>query len=473
MRIKKILIVFLVLIVTNVLTFMGAHALGENDTYYPSSPDFEIGNEASADFKLLEEVLQTIENNYLEEVDREELLDGALEGMLEVLDDPQTGYLTQDEFQNLMIQTEGSYGGIGIEVFKEDDYVTVVAPIAGTPGAKEGLRSGDRIISVDGEEIVGKDLDEAVDRMRGPIGSNVKIEIDRPGMEETLEFEIERKEIEIDSVEYEMVDDSVGYLKITNFSQTTGDEFEKALTDLQKSGMEGLVLDLRDNPGGVLTAAIEVSEQIVPEGPIVHQVGRDGKMETDYSQGEDPDFPIVVLVNEVSASASEILAGALQDTETATLVGSTTFGKASVQNVEPLAHGGALRYTMAKYQTPDGREIDEKGLTPDVKVDPPAIIELTRKPISTDLGIGDEGEKVKTLQEILTELGYFDDEISGYFGENTKVALEAFQQSRNIEVTGEMNEMVIREFYEEIEDLLEKQDDKLEKGIEILEKEVD
>ncbi|ACB85759.1 S41 family peptidase [Natranaerobius thermophilus] len=470
MRIRTILLIVFLLIFTNLVTFMGASAFMEDNTQSQVKENADIFEEfdSEGDLELLEDVLGILENKYLEEVDRGELMEGALEGMLETLDDPQTNYLTPRDYQDLMVRTEGSYGGIGIEVFMDEDYVTIVAPISGTPGEEKGLRSGDRIISIDGDDIVGIDLQDAVDKMRGEPGSTVEIEIERPGLDENMEFEITRQDIEIETVNHEMKENDLGYIEITNFSQTTGEEFSEAITELEQGDMEGLVLDLRDNPGGLLNAAIEVGQEIVPAGPIVHVVGRQDTLETHESFGDGVDYPMVVLVNQNSASASEILAGALQDTETATIAGSTTFGKASVQNVEPLAHGGALQYTMAKYQTPDGRDIHEEGLNPDVEIDPPKILELTRQPISTDLSMGDEGEEVETLQSILKELDYFTEEVTGEFDEHTRDALEKFQQARGISATGEMEDMVIREFHDMIEEYLEEDDEKLERGLEIL-----
>ncbi len=424
--------------------------------------------EASEELYLIEEVIQILEAEYLDEVDRDELIEGALEGMLEKLDDPYTGYMTPEDFENLMIDTRGTYGGVGIEVTEEDDYITVISAISGTPGEEAGLSSGDRIIAVDGENLVGEGLNKAVSLMRGEPGTDLVLEVERPGVGEVLEFAITREKIELETVEHEMHEGNLGYIKLTSFSETSVEEFDAALEELGQEGMAGLIIDVRDNPGGLLDAAIQIADRFIAEGPITHVEGGEGGVETYRATAEALDLPLVVLVNEVSSSGSEVLAGALQDSGTATLVGQETFGKASVQNIRQLTNGGALRYTMAHYMTPDKRAIHEEGLTPDVAVDPPDVVKLAREPISTDLARGDEGETVETLQKLLSEFGYFDGDVDGYFDDATESALEEFQADQGIHVTVEMNDMVVRKLHEEVQRLKKEQDTKLEKALELL-----
>ncbi len=466
---NKILLIVMVVLATNIITFFGARIIGTET----AEPVEEAASpELTEDFQLFQEIVGILETEYLEEIDREELLHEAFKGMLKTLDDPQTSYLDREEFENLIIQTEGVYGGVGIEVFMDDDYVTIVSPISGTPGEEAGLSSGDRIISVDGINLVGEDLNKAVSLMRGEPGTDLVMEVERLGVDEMLEFEVTREEIELETVEYEMLDDRLGYIKLSNFSDTTGQEFEEAVNELKQKNMEALIIDLRNNPGGVLEAAIQVADLLIPEGPITHLEGREGRLETHTSGREGLGIPIAALVNEASSSASEVLAGALQDTDTATIIGNQTFGKASVQNIRQLSDGGALRYTVAKYQTPDGRTIHEEGLEPDLKIDPPSIVDLARQPISTGLVEGDEGEEVETLQKLLTEFGHFDQEVSGYFDQATRDALEQFQEDQGLYITGEMSEMVVRKFHEEIEALRKEDDRKLDKALEVLEEEL-
>ncbi len=467
---NKIILIVMVVLATNIITFFVARTIGTGT----AEPAEETASpELTEDFQLFQEIVGILETEYLEEIDREELLHEAFKGMLKTLDDPQTSYMDREEFENLIIQTEGVYGGVGIEVFMDNDYVTIVSPISGTPGEEAGLSSGDRIISVDGINLVGEDLNKAVSLMRGEPGTDLVMEVERPGVDEMLEFEVTREEIELETVEYEMLDDRLGYIKLSNFSDTTGKEFEEAVNELRQNNMEALVIDLRNNPGGVLEAAVQVADILVPEGPITHLEGREGRLETHTSGREGLGIPIAALVNEASSSASEVLAGALQDTDTATIIGNQTFGKASVQNIRQLSDGGALRYTVAKYQTPDGRTIHEEGLEPDLKIDPPSIVELARQPISTGLIEGDEGEEVETLQKLLTEFGHFDQEVSGYFDQATREALEQFQEDQGLYITGEMSEMVVRRFHEEIETLREEDDRKLDRAVEILEQQLE
>jgi carboxyl-terminal processing protease len=328
---------------------------------------------------LFFEVLKIIKENYVDSVDMKELEEGAIQGMLEVLDDPQTNFFNQESMEDMMSKTLGSYSGIGIVIDSQDNYITVISPIKGTPGERAGLLPGDRIIEVDGQSIMGISTSEAANLMRGPKGESVTLQVERAGVG-SLEFTIVRDDIDVESVFPEMLEENVGYIYISNFDRSTGKEFEEALLQLEKQGMKGLVLDLRDNPGGLLAEAVRVARAIVPEGPITHVVDGSGNtIKTHYSELEKKPYPIVVLVNAFSASASEIVAGALQDSHGAELVGTRTFGKATVQNLEELTNQGGIRYTVAKYLTPNRRNIHGEGLNPD------HIVELTDPRIDSQL----------------------------------------------------------------------------------------
>jgi len=474
---KKIILIALLVLATNVLTYFTAVTITGMEEAEPSreqeaeiiAPEIDINEE----IQVFQEIIGILEAEHMEEVNREKLLEGGFQGILDSLDDKQANYLSPEDYQNLRVETEGTYGGVGIEVSMEDDYVTVISPISGTPAEEAGLSSNDRIISVDGENLVGEDLNKAVSLMRGTPGEEVVVEVERPGVEEPLEFEITREQIELETVKYEMLDQNLGYIELSNFADTSAEEFEEAITELEQEGMEGLVIDLRNNPGGILNAAVDIADLLMPEGPITHVIGQDEKIETYESQPGGLDIPMGVLVNEASSSASEVLAGALQDSNTATIIGTNTFGKASVQNVRNLSNGGALQYTVAHYQTPDERTIHEEGLTPDIEVDPPEAAELAMMPISTDLSEGDEGEEVETLQKVLGEFGYYREEITGNFDSATLNALEEFQENLGITVTGEMSDMTVRRMHEEIEELIAEDDRKLEQAIEILKEELE
>lgn len=368
---KSIILVLIIFIMSNVTTFFVT--LGARETFRvlpPGTGDQEEDPGGDPEeMALFFEVLEIIKENYVDSVDLKELEEGAIQGMLEVLGDPQANFFDRESMEDMMSKTLGSYSGIGIVIDSQDNYITVISPIKGTPGERAGLLPGDRILEVDGESIVGITTSEAASLMRGPKGESVTLQVERAG-EGPLEFIIVRDDIDVESVFPEMLEEDIGYIFISNFDRSTGKEFEEALVKLEGQGMKGLILDLRDNPGGLLTEAVRVGKAIVPAGPITHVVDGSGKtIQTHNSQLEKKPYPIVVLVNGYSASASEIVAGALQDSHGAQLVGTRTFGKATVQNLEELSNQGGIRYTVAKYLTPNRRNIHGEGLEPDHMVE--------------------------------------------------------------------------------------------------------
>jgi len=331
------------------------------------------------ELKVFTEVLAHIQNKYVEEVDPEELIDGAIRGMMDTLD-PHSSYMKRRSYEELKVDTRGEFGGIGIQVSVRDHKLVVIAPIDGTPGDRAGIQAGDQITMVDG--VATKDLTmlEAVDRMRGAKGTKVTLTLVRGDKEdEPIDVVITRDIIKIESVRSRMLEPGIGYVRITQFQEQSGPDLKDRLGDLEKDGMKSLVLDLRNNPGGLLTAAVEVVEQFVPEGKMVVYVqGRDGKREEYYSHAAHThgELPIVVLVNQGSASASEIVSGALQDLGRGVVVGTQTFGKGSVQTVLPLSDQSGLRLTTAKYYTPAGRSIQNIGISPDIVVEQDAAGEI-------------------------------------------------------------------------------------------------
>jgi carboxyl-terminal processing protease len=317
------------------------------------------------------DVYSRIKENYVEEVEDEELLEFAIRGMLSGLD-PHSSYLNEDEFNELKIGTEGEFGGLGIEVTMEDGFVKVVAPIDGTPAKQAGVEAGDLIVRLDDRPVKGMTLNDAVQIMRGEPGTKIKLTIVREGRDKPLQVTITRAVIEVQSVDSRMLDENYGYLRVSHFQTNTQEALDKALRNLEseaKDGLSGMVLDLRNNPGGVLSAAVSVSDSFLDDGLIVYTEGRVANSRLSYSArpGDALDgAPLVVLVNEGSASASEIVAGALQDHRRAVLMGTNTFGKGSVQSILPLEGGAAVKLTTAKYFTPSGRAIQEEGIEPDV-----------------------------------------------------------------------------------------------------------
>ena len=320
---------------------------------------------------LFGDVFQRVREDYVEEVSDQDLVEAAINGMLTSLD-PHSAYLPDDNFQKMQVQTRGKFGGLGIEVTMENGFVKVVSPIDDTPADKAGILPEDLIISVDGESIVGLTLNDAVEKLRGPIGSNVKISVQR-AQDEPFEVNIIRDEIKIRSVRSRLYE-TIGYIRITTFSEQTSPGLQKAMDDLQAEtaeGLTGLVLDLRNNPGGLLSEAIRVSDSFLEKGEIVSTRGR-GKNDIQHAYARPGDIsdglPLVVLINSGSASASEIVAGALKDHRRAVVMGTRSFGKGSVQTITPMPGHGAMRLTTALYFTPSGVSIQAKGISPDIEV---------------------------------------------------------------------------------------------------------
>ena len=326
---------------------------------------------SSRDTRLLAEVLDRIRDDYVDRTDDHELMANAIRGMVGELD-PHSAFMDADEFEDLRIATEGNYSGIGVEVTRESGAIVVIAPIDGSPAARAGIRAGDTIIAIEGRAIGDAGLAQAIASIRGEPGTIVNLTIGRESAPGPLEFAVERAIVSVHSVRFEMLEPGIGYLRISQFSETTGPDSAGALRSLQQAAggrLRGLVLDLRNNPGGVLDAAVEVSDALLERGLIVSAEGRSKesrfRMEAgagDLTQGA----PIVVLVNEGSASAAEIVAGALRDNGRARLLGQRTFGKGSVQTVMPLQDGQALKLTTSRYYTPSGVSIHERGLDPDL-----------------------------------------------------------------------------------------------------------
>ncbi len=354
--------------------------------------------------KLFTEVYEIVRKNYVEEVEPKKLIYGAIRGMLRTLD-PHSGFMPPEAYKEMKIDTKGEFGGLGIQIGIRDGVLTVIAPLEDTPAWRAGIKAGDKIIKVNGEPTADMTLLEAVNKMRGPRGTKVTITIMREGWKKPKDFTITRDIIKIKSVKYKVIDENIGYVKITQFQERTAVELEKALKKLESEGIDSLILDLRNNPGGLLRSAVDVAEQFLPTDKLVVYIkDRNGKKQEYYTRGKRPhyEWPMVVLVNTGSASASEIVAGALKDWNRAVIIGVRTFGKGSVQSVIPLSDGSGLRLTTAKYYTPKGISIQNKGIEPDIVVKlkvkegegHPAIREedLMRH-------FGEEPEKDKTKKE--------------------------------------------------------------------------
>ena len=352
---KIILYVVLTALLSSVLTIAGICCM------------LELNAGRAANLARLLSAMHFIEQNYIETVDYTKMIDGAIGGMVHSLGDPHSVYLDQRLYNQVKSDTSGSFGGIGVYMGFKNGGVHIISVMPGSPGEEAGLQAGDRILAVDGIDVDEILPDEVAIKIRGKAGSTVDLLIAREGQEDQI-YTIKRDTINVKTVADKMLDDKIGYIRISSFSEKTGEEFKAALNDLESKNMQAFVLDLRENPGGVITSCVEVAKEIVPKGPIVSVIQRDGSKEVYSSDLEQTKYPIVVLMDQNSASASELLAGALQDTKAATIVGTKSYGKGSVQTVMPMFHEDGLKLTIAKYYTPNERSIDGVGIEPDVEI---------------------------------------------------------------------------------------------------------
>jgi carboxyl-terminal processing protease len=360
---KKFLIAALILLLTGVLIGQGM-VQAKPDTY--------------EELKSFTQSLELVKHNYVEDPNSKELIEGAIRGMISNLD-PHSSYMPERAFKEMNMDIKGEFQGVGIQIGVKNQQLTVIAPIEDTPAFRAGLAAGDKILKINDEWTKDMTIEQAVDKMRGPKGTQVHLLIMREGWDKPREFKITRDVIKVQSVKSRMLDNEIGYLKIIQFQGQTGQEVEKALEGLESKGMKKLILDMRNNPGGILDASVDVSSMFLPKDKlVVYLQGRQVSDRRDYLTSGSlmiRDYPMVVLVNTGSASASEIVAGALQDSKRAVIMGTQTFGKGSVQTVFPLEGGGGIRLTTAKYYTPSGRSIQNVGITPDIEVKLPTVKE--------------------------------------------------------------------------------------------------
>jgi carboxyl-terminal processing protease len=349
--------------------------------------------------ELLSDVLYTIQKNYVDETNSDKLLDGAIRGMVTSLD-PYSSFLNRDEYQEINVETKGKFGGLGIEVAIREGVLTVISPLEDSPASRAGILAQDQIVKIDGEVTRGLSLAEAVKKLRGPQGTKVAIAVMRAGFTEPKNFSIIRDIIKIKSVKKRIIEPGYLYVRIAQFQEQTKTDLKKALLDSvpPEGGLKGIILDLRNNPGGLLDQAIEVSDFFLPEGLIVYTKGRSESQKVEYKAGSDPvekkwDCPIVILINGGTASAAEIVTGALKDNKRAIVLGTKTFGKGSVQTIIPMRENTALRLTTARYYTPNGTSIQGVGIAPDIEVLFPLPERMLPPEKSPEPGKGVETEK--------------------------------------------------------------------------------
>lgn len=344
------------------------------------SPQPAQAQAAYAELQLFTDVLSIVRRSYVEEVPIKDLVYGAIDGMLASLD-PHSGFMPPDVYKEMKIDTRGEFGGLGIEITLKDDMLTIVTPIEDTPAFRAGLAAGDRILKIGDQFTKGMEIMEAVRLMRGAPGTEVTITVMREGFERPKEFTLKREVIKIKSIKSKTLEDGFGYVRVTQFQERTANDLERALDGLRKENggtLKGVVLDLRNNPGGLLDQAVDVADVFLEKGLIVYTKGREADAQMEFSaksSGTEPAYPIVVLINGGSASASEIVAGALQDHGRGVVLGTQSFGKGSVQTILPLGDDSGLRLTTALYYTPKGTSIQAKGITPDIEVQPAEVKE--------------------------------------------------------------------------------------------------
>jgi carboxyl-terminal processing protease len=350
--IKKILLFFIICL------FVFEKSFSENTDIYKK-------------IDIFGEVLEKINKEYVNEVDQSKIMDAAINGLLQSLD-PYSAYMTPESFEGMQTETSGEFGGLGIEVGMEAGVIKVISPIDNTPAAKAGLKAGDYIIKIENAQVQGKSLMEAVNLMRGPVGSAIEITVRRRGVKKALTFNIVREVIQVQSVKSELIDNNIGYIRLTSFNENSSEQIKKKVNNLKKNkDLKGYILDLRNNPGGLLSQAIRISDFFLENGEIVstksRKVSENRKWfakKGDITNGKT----LIVLINYGSASASEIVAGALKDHKRAIILGENSYGKGSVQSIIPLQNRGAIRLTIAKYYLPSGKSISEVGVTPDIEV---------------------------------------------------------------------------------------------------------
>lgn len=455
MSLKKQHIV-LVLIGALVLGFAGAYfgvqlaqsnlSQDKNELTTNNSGDnqeLKLPTEAPENIDKVVEAYNLITKNYLEDVKGQQLIEGAIQGMLDTLEDPYSTYMDVKTMKNFNETIESSFQGIGAEVSMVNGVVTIIAPIKDSPAEESGLRPNDQVLSVDGESVQGLDLFEAVEKIRGKKGSEVVLEIKRAGVTESFDVTITRDDIPLETVYSEMktIDGKkTGVIEITTFSEKTAEHFKKQLSKLEENGMEGLVIDVRGNPGGLLNSVQAILKEFIPEDMPYVQIEDGNGEKTPYSSKlkEKKPYPISVLINEGSASASEILAVAMKEAGY-DVVGTKSFGKGTVQKAIPFGDGSTIKLTFFKWLSPEGNWIHEKGVKPTIKVNQPEYFYTNPIQIEKPLTFNHTGQKIENIQIMLRGLGYNPGRNDGYFNKETVEAVKDFQSDFDLKVTGEVN----------------------------------
>ena len=423
-----------------------------------------------SDTATLEKVNQAYDlilSRYVEKVDRQKLVEGAVQGMLAVLKDPYSVYMNKETAQQFTRMLESSFEGIGAEVGMEDGKIVIVSPFKNSPAEKAGLKAHDQILKVDGESVEGLDLSKATLKIRGKRGTTVELEIARKGLKEPLTIAVKRDQIPLETVHSSVKMQNkkkIGYIELTSFSENTALDFKKQLTELEAQKIKGLVIDVRGNPGGLLPSVEEIlGEFVTKDKPLVQIENRSGDKEGVYSTlAKKKEYPVAVLVDKGSASASEILAGAMQEAEGYPLVGEKTFGKGTVQQAVPMGDGSNIKLTLFKWLTPEGHWIHKKGIKPDVAVMQPEIFQTHPLQVDQPLELDMNNEQVKNAQEILNGLGFVPGRSDGYFSKDTATAVKAFQQENGLKPTGSIDQKTAAKMEEAAMKVMKKEQNDLQ-----------
>lgn len=451
------------------MNFLGSAE--ESQTTEPEAPTVEA-QQLPEEFSVISDLYYLLDQKMTKDIDVNQLVEGALKGMAMATDDPYTVYLNPEEAEAFDSELSGSFEGIGAEVVKDGDAVRIVAPIAGSPAEEAGLMTNDIILAVDGQSVANLNLQETVELIRGEKGTNVQLIIERNGESETID--IVRGEIPLDSVYFKVIEEKepIAHIHLTSFSDTTYNELLKALRECEDQGIEKVIFDVRGNPGGLLIAALEVSNLFVPNGePLMQSQTTDQEDPVIYEASEEYgslkfEKPAVLLIDEGSASASEILAGALSSVDIP-LVGTTTFGKGSIQTVQTLSNGGDIKYTVGEWLTAEGEQINDHGIQPDYEVAPHEATHYRLIDSQKTYQLGDQSAEIKNIKNILSTLGYSVTD-SDVFDEEMKKAVIAFQDKYDLETSGQIKDETAQQLTQVLREFLAENDPQIEKAVELL-----
>lgn len=463
-KFKFVMLIFVLIFATAGITTF-ALAFGDEKAV-------KVGVNQRTEFNKLYDTFDQLKKNYYKDLDNETLINGAINGMLDSLDDPYSDYMTKDEAKQFHENISSSFEGIGAEIQEKDGYIVVVSPIKGSPAEKVGIKPNDKILAVDGKSIRGMSSSEAVLLIRGKKGTKVTLTIQRTGSHETSQLTIIRDEIPINTVYSEMMKDGIAKIQITSFSDNTFDELTKALEDMESKGMKSLILDLRQNPGGLLDQAIKISNLFIPEGKKIVQVeDKKGKREEIVAEGgKKIDVPVAVIIDNGSASASEILAAAVSESAGIPLVGQKSFGKGTVQTASDFKDGSNIKFTTAKWLTPDANWIHKKGINPDYIVSLPKYAELPIINPDTKIKLSSISNQVKAAEEMLKALKYNPGKVDGYYDEDTEKAVKEFQKDEKLKVNGILEGNTTLQLMNKLRENITKNDTQVKKAISILKK---